>query len=1200
MATLAVVGALAVFVALGLPNANTAEAQNFVTEPGAPTISGVVAGDDQLTVYLGRPAAADIGLPPASNYQVQYIASDTMPSDTAVWLTPSANNVTLSAGETTGAPITSLANGTRYFVRAALANDVSRSASDYEIGPWSDVSGPHQPATEPGAPTGVTAATTAAAGEPALAGGAVRITWTAPTTTGGATGITIAMYELVLTNTMDSAGSTNAADLEDDQEAEVAGDVLTYDFRGLSGGSADYSVEVVAKNSSGLTGTAGTAASIVASAAKAPDMPTDLKATGGEGSLTVEWTEPYNGGRAIVSYDVQYRMPGGTFMAVTDFAPDMAGIQASGAGTTSAKIVNLSGGVTYEVQVAAVNMAATATTPAVIGPYATTEGTTMAAVIPDITTQDFTAKITSNSSTSGGSPELKVVFGPLPVGLPVGSSIVLYLEDDYQEPASIPASSVYFVAENPRNTATGNGARVYASDAPDIDTDDYFDVTKSDISIRVFIPDMCADTGASGMTNPCAGPNGPEAGQTLTMVIRNTSGIKNPSEAGKHSVAVKVIGPADAVPGPDAVAKEDELVTAAKVSLSDNNNKRGYEMTVTGSGYNDGTTATAYVLARMITAAEWWDSLDCEQMITAAGMTLSDDDAVNAASPYCKMYAGLADTEQTRVRDVLFAPALLADAPFGVNGCGAVVANGTSIGTATVGANDNADIPVTVSVPTFKPGKVNYICVSDGESLGSGADVEVFELEDSIRVVPTEVNAGDTVTLFAEDFVATSGLGFHELKLGGEVVTSHSINPIGSDGSATGTFVMPATIGGNPVKGIIRVDGRWGGATGPAAATKITVKPAGLTLTRTEALPNQSITIQGNGFSNTSEIRPAKITIDGVALMVDADSLRADVVRISNGGQFVATIYLWPESGTTNPALVTGTHTIRVEDEAGFVGTTPLTILEPSITVVPLVAGPRDIVVIRGENFPVDNLEGGAVGPVGITVKDSRDRIYSEIPDGSGRFTVEHRVSSNVAIPSVATVKATYGSEITKTGSFQVPEAIITVEPALAAPGDTLTLTVNGMPVHASVDSITIGGREALGNLNINTDRDGTVMAEGIVVPGLDPGIFSVQLEVNEIVAIGQVEVVSEGPRGLSTAVGDALAEVGDNLVVVWHFNTTSKVWTFYDPRPETAEFNTLSALVDGQAYLVLVSETQQDVVLNNETRKLTCVGGDCWNQIVW
>ena len=912
-------------------------------------------------------------------------------------------------------------------------------------------------------------------------------------------------------------------------------------------------------------------------AAVVPGAPTITLEQRSFETIEVSWTVANDGGSDIESYTVE-------ISPTTANADGETPTCTAPVGTAmSTTCTNLTVRTAYTVTVAATN-----------GEGEGADGTktiTMSSQV-DITRLAFPAVITSDSSTGGGSPEFKVVIDDLPSDLPVGSSVVLYLEDDYQEPTSISASSVYFVADMDRSDETGNGARVYATVAPKLDTDEYFDATKSDISIRVFIPDMCTTEVAM-----CKGLNGPGMGQRLTMVIEDTSGIKNPSEAGKHSVAVRVLGPTDDLPGPDAVTKEDEMVTAAKVELSDNNNKRSYEMVVTGTGYNDGTTATAYTLA-MPTAAQWWDSLDCAEMITVVGMTPSGNAETDADNPYCKMYAGLDSAQMTRVR-ALFT-ALPAGFELGANGCDVVVANGTSIGAATVGKDDIATIPVTVTVPTFKPGKVNYICVSDGESRGSGADVEVFELEDRIRVVPEEVNAGDTVTLFAEDFMGTGT--FFELKLGGEKMDAsiYSINPIGSDGSATGTFVMPATIGGNPIKGIIRVDGQWGGMDGPKADTKITVKPAGLTLTKTDARANESITIQGSGFSNTSEIQPENITIDDVPLMVDADSLRNDVVRISNGGQFVATIYLWPETGTTNPALVTGVHTIRVEDNDGFVGTTSLTILEPSITVVPLVAGPRDFVVIRGENFPVDNLEGGAVGPVNITVKDSRERNYSEIPDGSGRFTVEHRVSSNVAIPSVATVKATYGTEITKTGSFEVPEAIITVEPALAAPGDSLTLTVNGMPVHASVDSITIGGREALGNLNINTDRDGTVMAEGIVVPGLDPGIFSVQLEVNDIVAIGQVEVVAEGPRGLALPLPAALDELGDNLKRVFYFHGVDKTWSFFDPRDEFADLNTLTEMIEGEPYWILVSDNVDDVVLNNKTRAFTCVGGDCWNQLVW
>ena len=90
------------------------------------------------------------------------------------------------------------------------------------------------------------------------------------------------------------------------------------------------------------------------------------------------------------------------------------------------------------------------------------------------------------------------------------------------------------------------------------------------------------------------------------MVVEDNSGIKNPTEAGTHSVLIDILGPADSVPSASAtLARNDALraaeteqtaVTLPKISLSDVDNKRGYELTITGSGFNDGTTASAYVL----------------------------------------------------------------------------------------------------------------------------------------------------------------------------------------------------------------------------------------------------------------------------------------------------------------------------------------------------------------------------------------------------------------------------------------------------------------------------------------------------------------------------------------------------------------------------------------------------------------------------
>ena len=772
---------------------------------------------------------------------------------------------------------------------------------------------------------------------------------------------------------------------------------------------------------------------------------------------------------------------------------------------------------------------------------------------------DFTGSIASDSTSGGGAPQFTVTVDSLPGTLPVGSSIVLYLEDDFQEPPSIPASSVYFVADQPRTEATGSGARVYAARAATIETDDYFDSTKNDISIRVFIPDMCTTD-----TTVCSGANGPERGQRLRMIIENTSGIKNPTEFGSHSAAFAVLGPADSVPligpaggidAPDPAGTAD-LDTVAKISLSDNNNKRGYEMTVTASGFNDGTTAGAYVLVE------------------------------TGAAPSCAR----------------------------------VISEGVAVGNAIVGSDDVAAIPVEVAAPTFKPGKVNYICVADGEGRRADGDVEQFELEDSIRVVPSAVNAGDTVTVFAQDF--TTGLAFARLDVSGTTVypsTVYDVNgsyaSIGSDGSATITFVMPASIGGNPVVGIRAVKAYWGTAN---AATKITVAPSELSASVTDVLPNETITITGNGYGTRSCIPISMITLDNVAIEVDDDSqiscdpdgdqgplTTVQAVEVSTSGQFVATVTLWPadrSQGADNPTLISGSHTLNVEDSHGFTGSTTLTIAEPTMSVTPGVVGPRDYIIVSGTNWPVDNTDNSNARLVDVTIDDDSrgGRTYSVYTDATGRFSVEHRVSKDVAIPSTVQVQGNYEDLVVKTASFAIPSATITVDPGEAQPGDFISLSATDMKPYTSADKVKIGGSE-VNFTAANTDINGNISLTDLLVPGLDPGTYSVVLKVDETVAIGEIIILAEdSARGAGAELPDALSEVGDNLVRVFHFNGVDKSWDFYDPRADFADLNTLTTMVNGEPYWILVSADQEDVVLNSKARTLSCVGGDCWNQIVW
>ena len=770
--------------------------------------------------------------------------------------------------------------------------------------------------------------------------------------------------------------------------------------------------------------------------------------------------------------------------------------------------------------------------------------------------------IVSSSTSSSATVELKLSV-KLNRNVPVGGAIVLYLEDDFQEPESISANDVYFVVTpGPGNDAvtTGSGARVYATQAPEIDTDDHFTPDKDDIDIRVSVPDLCTSD-----TPACQGLDGLAAGDTVTMVFQKSAGIKNPSEAGSHSVGASVLGPADNVGGPmytDDMIDGAPLSTAAKISLSDVDNSRGYEMTVTGSGFNNGTSAGVYVLA---------------------------------------------DSTVTSTKDEGL--------------CERIISTGTKVGDGLVGSDDKVAVTFEVTAPTFKPGNVNYICMVDGEGRASDGDVEDFKLEPSIKVVPSSVSSGDTVNVFAQDYPNT-GQGLSRIKIATTVIAASRSSNIRMDGSGEATFEVPGGL-----EGILRIDAMWGDAnnngkcdTGENCVnedSKITITGGDLSVSKTEALPNETITITGNGFGSQTCIPASNFTLDNVPVIVDEESTtivcdrdgnssttddREPGVEVSNSGQFVATIVLWPDSSGSNPTLIPGVHELSVEDNNGFGSDVSITIPEPTVTVTPEVAGPRDYITIVGDNWPVDNPENPSSVSIEVEVDDnpgaSRARTYILFADAAGRVVQEHRVHRNVAIPSTVQVKMTH-AEVAEIGSFSIPASTIEVSPGEGQPGDMITLTAGNMPVYSEVDYVEVGGTRS-SDPGVNTDRDGNVTVEDVLIPGLDPGLYSVVINVKGTIAIGEISVLPEGVSGAATTLPDAVSDFGDNLEAIFHFDNNSKEWSFFDPRPEFADLNTLTELNSGQPYWVLIGESQEDVNWNNRLVDFTCAADDCWNLEIW
>ena len=330
---------------------------------------------------------------------------------------------------------------------------------------------------------------------------------------------------------------------------------------------------------------------------------------------------------------------------------------------------------------------------------------------------------------------------------------------------------------------------MYTTQAPEIDTDDHFTKDKKDIDIRVSVPDLCTTD-----TPDCQGQNGLMDGDMVTMVIQKSAGIKNPSEEGKHSTGYLILGSADAVPGSAAPDNQpfvvaDVLPTWAKISLSDVDNSRGYEMTVTGSGFNNGTTAGVYVLGTdklSYWTAKWWETLDCDGMkdaMEAAGVALMGDDycfryTVNDADMTYTLGMGMPDFQALTDAEKM----MRSDNVLKYGRCGAIIEFGTKTGDALVGSDDKVAVTFEVTAPTFKPGNVNWICMVDGEGRASNRDVEDFKLEPSIKVVPSSVASGDTVNVFAQDYPAGTG-SLVELKIAGRMIPlgdiDHSSHPHG-------------------------------------------------------------------------------------------------------------------------------------------------------------------------------------------------------------------------------------------------------------------------------------------------------------------------------------------------------------------------------------------------------------------------------------
>ena len=230
--------------------------------------------------------------------------------------------------------------------------------------------------TAPGAPTGVTAT---------AGNGSASVSWTAPSNGGSAiTSYTVTPY----------IGSTAQTPVTVTGNPPATSTTVT----GLTNGTA-YTFTVSATNAIG-TGPASAASNAVTpSPPTAPGAPTGVTATAGNGSASVSWIAPSNGGSAITSYTVTPYIgsTAQTPVTVTGNPP-----------ATSTTVTGLTNGTAYTFTVSATNAigtgpasaASNAVTPAAAGPIS----------VDKTVFTDGSGTMTSPSLTTSAANDLVVAF----------------------------------------------------------------------------------------------------------------------------------------------------------------------------------------------------------------------------------------------------------------------------------------------------------------------------------------------------------------------------------------------------------------------------------------------------------------------------------------------------------------------------------------------------------------------------------------------------------------------------------------------------------------------------------------------------------------------------------------------------------------------------------------------------------------------
>ena len=489
------------------------------------------------------------------------------------------------------------------------------------------------------------------------------------------------------------------------------------------------------------------------------------------------------------------------------------------------------------------------------------------------------------------------------------------------------------------------------------------------------------------------------------------------------------------------------------------------------------------------------------------------------------------------------------------NGSATVDLNDAKLGEVTI-ADNSGTLEIDTTSTSFKANQDNTITAEDAAGNSQTGDGAVFTISAKAVVDPEESPVSKEVTIKLSDWPVSNEIT--SVTIGASNVTPDATTSTDSDGKAEFKVMVPA--GANRGTQTVKVTGTEVDDSTPSASTSLKVGVLALTIQPAMVVPGQQITIEGSGFVAGDEI--SSVSIGNQTVGVDATA--------NSAGDVVIAVNV--PSDEDGDGIGSGNKTVSITadgsvDSSGRVAEGSIEIPEATIALDPGSSRRGTTVNVSGSGFPSGDL---------VQVKYDNDGTSVTVAAGSA--DASGAVSIDFTVPSYARIGSKHNIEATSVGIFkgvtakathETPGAMVTLSSDTVSSGENITVSGMNFPAFASVAVMEIGTVDVRPVPAPATSIDGD-FSTTILVPQLELGNQTVTIKVGQTTITTFLEI---GTATVSQAPADVFAGLGDRLVRVWYLDRATQVWSFYDPDPEFAAFNSLNEVSSGQNVSIIISD---------------------------